>query len=572
MQYFPSSLDRWLKSQANLFTGSTDPSEQWSFESWALKRYRGPDCNTLRLNWPPETLVATDSAPQGNGVWLILPIPTNLHESFEPKQLAPQEPDRICKLSLSKESRGILRRILNAQSAPELEYFSQGIPVCIIRRVDPHAAPWIAWQLSDSEHHTQSPPWELLASLLDRLGVPPKFICDDWTRQLQLWKLADSQFELEKQLPMIAHRLLVSKSGLLIPLSGLEFSSIDQPTVAPNPKRIVQASTKPKPSTLMTCIGLVLLASIFGWTMVAEVKKEQTTAPKLAVNPTPLETSPPASIDELSIVTEAQEELELTRTDDALSQDPVASLDTENGSMESWVVNSLQMNVRLASTQDPEPKLQQQQTEELPTPKADHGEQPAQDETVLVISQAIQKREFRVERGFSPKKAKGIFTLCLDQGMEGKLHVVGAMTQELLGETTGSWRIGMDELEAELVLSVQSKPGSKWQVNSLVQIPSETGGPLVPIGPKDPAAVLGRLAQYNGWLQQTADQWKFSASGTSKPGQPSPIQLARMYSAKQKDTERAIKRWRQIEQLSLLVFDSVRVRVDLQPQPPATAE
>jgi hypothetical protein len=45
-----------------------------------------------------------------------------------------------------------------------------------------------------------------------------------------------------------------------------------------------------------------------------------------------------------------------------------------------------------------------------------------------------------------------------------------------------------------------------------------------------------------------------------------------MYSAKQKDTERAIKRWRQIEQLSLLVFDSVRVRVDLQPQPPATAE
>ncbi|MFN9507902.1 MAG: hypothetical protein ACK6AO_02735, partial [Planctomycetota bacterium] len=165
MQYFPSSLDRWLKSQANLLTGSTDPSEQWSFESWALKRYRGPDCNTLRLNWPPETLVATDSAPQGNGVWLILPIPTNLHESFEPKQLAPQEPDRICKLSLSKEYRGILRRILNAQSAPELEYFSQSIPVCIIRRVDPHAAPWIAWQLSDSEHHTQSPPWELLASL-----------------------------------------------------------------------------------------------------------------------------------------------------------------------------------------------------------------------------------------------------------------------------------------------------------------------------------------------------------------------------------------------------------------------
>jgi hypothetical protein len=48
--------------------------------------------------------------------------------------------------------------------------------------------------------------------------------------------------------------------------------------------------------------------------------------------------------------------------------------------------------------------------------------------------------------------------------------------------------------------------------------------------------------------------------------------MARLYSAKQKDTERAIKRWRQIEQLAVVVFDSVRLKVELQPEPPAIDE
>lgn len=125
----------------------------------------------------------------------------------------------------------------------------------------------------------------------------------------------------------------------------------------------------------------------------------------------------------------------------------------------------------------------------------------------------------------------------------------------------------MDKLQAELVLTIQSKPGHKWQVGYLVQIPSEQSGPPVSLGPKEPAVVLGRLAQYNQWLQQSADQWKLTASGSTKPGQPTPMQLARIYSAKQKETERAITRWRQIEQLAVVVFDSVRVQVDLQPEP-----
>lgn len=571
MQTFPISLDRWLKSQANLEIGSTDPVRQWSSEGWTVKVFGDPTREPLRSNWPPEALLAYQSAPQATDVWLILPSPMTVEDSA-----------LVAEVSLGAESHKILCRILNTQNAPELDYFSEPIPVCTIPRFNHDQAPWIAWQLQGAQKDPQpNPGWELLASVLDRLGIPPKLLCDDWIRQLQMWNLMDQQSELEKQLPSLAHRLIVSRSGLLLPLSGLKFTS-----ATPIQKAIAQApiNTKPKRSTFKAWAGIVLLMSSLGWIALAirpipiepkkvsAFEKRQVIAPKLLEESTRKQTPSHDPPPEPLRVSDTPEESELTRTEFQSSENPATNLDSEPKSIESLVIHSLETNVRLASTQDPLPKPLEEKTEELPTPKPNQEQNDDQDQSMLVLSQASQKREFRVGRGFAAKKAKGIFTLNLDQGLEDKLHITGAMTQELTGESSGSWRIGMDDLEAELIVSIQSKPGPKWLVNYSVQIPSETGGPQVPLGPKDPAVVLSRLSQYNVWLQQTVEQWKFSASGTPKPGQPSPIQMARLYSAKQKDTERAIKRWRQIEQLAVVVFDSVRLKVELQPEPPAIDE
>jgi hypothetical protein len=399
----------------------------------------------------------------------------------------------------------------------------------------------------------------------------------------------DQESELEKQLPSLAHRLLVSKSGLLLPLSSLQFTS-----TAPMQKAIAMApattfpkiTTKPyakkKRSALQAWIGIALAMPILGWIALAnrpspgmpqrasESDDKQVIAPMLPEVTSPIHTpSQEIPADPLPVVDTIREP-ELIRTELEGTQAPATNFESEPKSIESLILNSLDVNVRLASTQDPQPQPQPQVE---PQPQRESQRQPNEEQAQelpapkrIVVSQASQKMEFRVERGFAAKKAVGIFTLNLDPGLEDKLHITGAMTQELTGESTGSWRIGMDDLETELLLSIQSKPGPKWLVNYSVQIPSESGGPPILLGPKDPAVVLTRLAQYNVWLQQTADQWKFTASGNSKPGQPSPIQMARMYSAKQKETERAIKRWRQIEQLSTLVFDSLRVQVDLQPE------
>jgi hypothetical protein len=155
---------------------------------------------------------------------------------------------------------------------------------------------------------------------------------------------------------------------------------------------------------------------------------------------------------------------------------PLTDFDPQAESIATVVQNSLDVNIRLASTQDP--------AEELPAPEQKPLEpentleaKADSEESTLVITQATQKREFRVGRGFSAKKAKGIFTLELDKELDEKLHVTGPRTQELVGESSGSWKISMDDLETELILTLQSKPGPKWQVSTLVQIPSAPSGP-----------------------------------------------------------------------------------------------
>jgi hypothetical protein len=153
MQYFPISLERWLKSQSNLDAGSTDPVHQWSFEGWTVKLFGNPACEPLRSNWPPEALVASQRAPQATEVWLILPSPIPTEDSAEISHVTP-----------IAQAREILDRILNANDAPELGYFSKPVPVCTVPRIHDDPKPWIAWQLKNSH-------WELLASLLDRLGL-----------------------------------------------------------------------------------------------------------------------------------------------------------------------------------------------------------------------------------------------------------------------------------------------------------------------------------------------------------------------------------------------------------------
>ncbi|MFM9064407.1 MAG: hypothetical protein ACKOOI_15445, partial [Pirellula sp.] len=123
------------------------------------------------------------------------------------------------------ESRKILCRILNAQNAPELDCFSEPISVCTVLRVNDNQAPWIAWQLQGAHEEPQpNPSWELLASVLDRLGPPPKLLCDDWIRQLQVWNLLVQLSELDKPLRSLALRVMVAKSGRLLPRAGLDFS------------------------------------------------------------------------------------------------------------------------------------------------------------------------------------------------------------------------------------------------------------------------------------------------------------------------------------------------------------
>ena len=594
MQYFPNPLDRWLKTQANLLGESAPLRESWNVEGWQIKVFSQPADPIQGENWPPIAIVATpgDSdlrSKTPNQTWLIFPHKTQVISTKASGM----------ELSLPAESTDILSRILGTTESLELRCFRNPTPVFLIPHTDETLGPWVAWRLPSTKQDSSTLGWELLVAVLDRLGAPPKMILDDWKKQLEIWKLIPQDCMIEDCIQGLAHQLLVSKSGLLIPLREFRFHHQILPAEATSltPSRLVATppidENKPKMrqaipwvriglglsilATIVLLTGSITLEKPTPWHLLAQ---EESPGPSMLEQYDEPRSSDPASDPDSASTGQRQpNKPEIFKTDLDGYTEPTPNLDLEPSSIESLVQNTLDANIRVASfldSQGSDPPTTDQQTtsEDLPAPNQNQVAQGGLDqdagdskESMLVISQSTQKREFRVGRGFSPKKAKGFFTLELEQGLQDKLHVIGPQTQELVGESSGSWKITMDELEPELVLTIQSKPGPKWQVSYMVQIPSEPTGPLVSLGPKEPAIVLGRLSQYHQWLQQSADQWKYATPQAGRPGQLSPVQLARMYSAKQKQTEHSIKRWRQIEQLAVMVFDSVRVQVDLQPQP-----
>ncbi len=595
MNSFPNALERWLQSKdnpsGNLPSKSCPsqiwpkegwpkegwpkeswPKESWIVEGWQIKVLAGPPEAIPRGIWPPWTIVATSEASDSNpsnpkDTWLVFPSSPAVPPTA-PKGLA---------VRLSENSTEILQRILNAKDSEELKCFCNPIPIGLVQPTDPDQSPWIAWQISDLTNSPSAAHWELLHSVLDRLGLPPAMVLCDWKKQLREWKLISENSDIEDSIWGMAHQLLVSKSGLLIPLGQfqvreLEPSDSSIPPAPGKPVSIIPTVTKNERKTkgLSTKIWFGLGLAILPIGLAIGLILGQTDAPVRPPAVTQPQSIEPTTLGQIAseptTPRETPAEPPIFRTELESFQAPPTDFDPEAQSIATVVQNSLDVNIRLASTQDPAEELPAPEQKPL-EPENTQEAKADSEESTLVITQATQKREFRVGRGFSAKKAKGIFTLELDKELDEKLHVTGPRTQELVGESSGSWKISMDDLETELILTLQSKPGPKWQVSTLVQIPSAPSGPPVNLGPKEPAFVLGRLAQYNQWLQQSADQWKLTASGSTKPGKPSPIELARMYSAKQKETQRAIQRWRQIEQLAALVFDSVQVQVDLQPEP-----
>ncbi|MCY3007893.1 MAG: hypothetical protein NTV29_18210 [Planctomycetota bacterium] len=226
-----------------------------------------------------------------------------------------------------------------------------------------------------------------------------------------------------------------------------------------------------------------------------------------------------------------------------------------------------------------------QSDEELPKPILKPNQ--------LGITQSIQKSklpiDLPIDREICVKKSKGRFTLNLDKAFECNLQILPAKTLELVGQSQGQWRIKSENLDAEIILTVQSEPALDWHVSCAVQIPSETDGPLVALGPDDPESVLRRLNAYDHWLKNTVDRWNFSSASSPKLTRPSSSTrprnairpnteqtarsyaassyAARSYGARQKETQRSVERWTQIEQLASQIFNAAHVQCELIPAP-----
>ncbi|MFM8573199.1 MAG: hypothetical protein ACKOAU_16505, partial [Pirellula sp.] len=260
MQKFPSSLDRWLKSQRDLPQDRRFAEQDLLVQGWHAKVYTSPGWNPLKGDSPPMAIVATPQAPMAEAAWLIVPRSTNdaRPKGFEPGERA--EP--FFEYALPNEAFRILDQALHGSREPELDAFTHPTPVCVMddRWVDG----WIAWQPTG---------WELLAAVLDRLGLPPKIVLDDWKRQLGNWDLLQGDTAFEDRLLELAPGLLVSKSGLLIPWARLKLQAAGSAEAAKNlvtkrtELKLPSSTTKlqsVKSASTSKRMGLGLAMALFG--------------------------------------------------------------------------------------------------------------------------------------------------------------------------------------------------------------------------------------------------------------------------------------------------------------------
>jgi hypothetical protein len=131
------------------------------------------------------------------------------------------------------------------------------------------------------------------------------------------------------------------------------------------------------------------------------------------------------------------------------------------------------------------------------------------------------------------------------------------------GATSGMWRVALEDEEPELLLEIQSKPGSRWQLLIGVALKESATSPPIPMGPKDAVAVSNRLLEYHRWLSnsipllQNAKLHRTSRSRIDYVGEIKRVER------QLREVEKAIERWKTIEKLAILFFSNHDIQVTL---------
>lgn len=137
--------------------------------------------------------------------------------------------------------------------------------------------------------------------------------------------------------------------------------------------------------------------------------------------------------------------------------------------------------------------------------------------------------------------------------------VSGKVLATFNGGEIAEWGVGLEGKAARLRVLVTSKPGTDWQFSTRVLLDtSETGSGVtrgLEIQPKTVIEVIKRLQTYDRWLLESSEEWKSLSAAQRGRDAADALSRSRLLGTRQKESERSLRRWLEIEAISKPLFE-----------------
>ena len=156
--------------------------------------------------------------------------------------------------------------------------------------------------------------------------------------------------------------------------------------------------------------------------------------------------------------------------------------------------------------------------------------------------------------------------LRFEPGLPADVVVSGPALATFTAGQTAEWRIGLEGKSSRLRVLLTGKPGAHWQFSTRVLLDSpDTGSGVTRSGsgviggleiqPKSVIEVLKRLQSYDRWLLESSEEWKSLSAAQRGRDAIDSLSKSRLLGIRQRESERSLRRWLEIEALSKPLFE-----------------
>ena len=135
----------------------------------------------------------------------------------------------------------------------------------------------------------------------------------------------------------------------------------------------------------------------------------------------------------------------------------------------------------------------------------------------------------------------------------------------IVGNGKQSWRFAIEDEDPELIVELTSKPGFRWQIMLAVGVRESPNASPMLLQPRDAQNVCNQLLLHSQWLDQRFELLQKSKTNKRDQSNRNLAAELKRTTAEQKDTAKAIERWRFIANLSHQFYDQAEIKMDFFP-------